>query len=333
VALNTVVAVLIAISDASTPMTDSMTGAVAEALGPGVSLALRSSSSPSDAEALELERRLQADAIARVSWNGSDRTVAVLRVHRAKTARWIERRVNFLAADDLGERGRTLGFAVAALLLPEPEGQDVAAPASAPRAPRAGPPPAAPSPAVVAIPAHADGRGMDRPRGAVSIDLSAIGATGIAGPANGLGGAFHAEVRLSPAVFLRGGVFLRTGSVPDLKGGDTVGAAGAGLAFRPFLATPRAHPFGLGVTLEGVAIHHDLFHRSLNGEDLRQGRLLPGVTGGVEGTWAFSRAFDACLGVGGEVAFGTTDVSVAGRRVATIPAVRLMGQGGVRLHF
>src|SRR3569623_1312979 len=71
-AVHTVVAILIAVGEVSSPptqgMTDAMTGAVAEALGPETSLVLRTTRAPSDDEALAIERELGAAAVARVLW-------------------------------------------------------------------------------------------------------------------------------------------------------------------------------------------------------------------------------------------------------------------------
>ena len=61
-AVHTVVAILIAVGEVSSPTqatTDAMTGAVAEALGPDTSLVLRTMPAPSDDEALAIERHGQ----------------------------------------------------------------------------------------------------------------------------------------------------------------------------------------------------------------------------------------------------------------------------------
>ncbi len=334
--MNTIVAILLAAGEASSPTADAMIGAITEALGPTTFLVLRSSVAPSDAEALQIEHESRAEAVARVNWEGPGHSTAVLRTHLASSDRWIERHISFLPGDSRAERWRTLGFSVAALLLPEhdlgaPEGQR-----PAPNANSAGVPSAAAAVATGAsAPSSASGA-LDPSRydrGRLAFDLAATGALGVAGPARGVGGAAHAEYLVGLAIFIRAGAFLRTGGVPGLDGGDTIAAAGGGLAFRPAQAAGARHPFGLGLAIEVLAIYHDLYHRDVSGQTLHRSRMMPALSAIVEGSWAVERSWDACVGLGAEIASGSTDVFVAGQPVAAIPPVRLVGQVGLRLHF
>ena len=327
---------MIAVSEVSAPTTDAMTGAVAEALGPDTALVLRSSVTPSDAEALACEHDLGAAAVARVLWDGPEQTVGVLRAHLRRPDRWIERRVTFSSADSRAERGRTLGYALASLLLGDPKREEAAAtplvtgPARAAPAARPVPSTAVSSPVTtVSLPLASAWPSADD---GLSLDLAALATRGVGGPANGLGAALHAEYGMGHRLFLRGGTSLRTGDVPELDGGDTVATVGGGLAFRPW-AREAGRPVGLGLILEAVAIYHSLSHRAVDGDNLRQGRLIGGAAVGLEGEWAIGRSFDLCLGLGGEVAVGSTDVTVATHRIATIPALRITSQLGLRRHF
>jgi len=337
-AVHTVVAILIAVGEVSSPMTqgmtDAMTSAVVEALGPQTSLVLRSTSTPSDDEALAIERQVDAAAVARVVWDGADQTVGVLRVHLRSTDRWFERRVTFSPGDSRAERGRTLGFAYASLLLGEqqPDPPAVAPAPLATAAPRAGP--SAPevttavnkaSPPVV--PAAAPPR--DR---ALAIELAALAATGIGGPARSLGASLHAEWAVHGSFFARAGAALRIGRVPGLDGEDTLGGLGAGLAFRPRIPQPGKTDLGLGLTLEALGLYQDLSHRGPSGSTLHEGRLMGGVTGNVEASFRLSQALDLFGALGAEVVFDSTEVSVAGRTVATLPFVRPTAQAGLRWH-
>jgi hypothetical protein len=356
-AVNTVVAILIAVGEVSSPMTDAMTGAVADALGPETSLVLRTAPIPSDSEAIAIEREVGADAVARVIWDGPGQSIGVLRAHVRSTDRWFERRVTFSNADSRTERGRTLGFAFASLLLDQtgpPKSPSVArgtatGPSAAERdggggvvkkdlapppdsSPRAETPPVRVAETVATrqtssatLPAEATSSRR------LAIDLEGQAVTGVGGAARGLGGALHAELGLRGAFFARAGVSLRVGPVPDLNGEETIGAVGAGLAFRPRLPRTGA-PFGLGFTVEALALYQDLSHLSSNGSYLHQGRLQGGVATGVEASWAASHALDLLLGLSAETAFGGTDVSVASRQVATIPILRLTAQAGLRWH-
>ena len=335
-AVNTVVAILIAVGEASSPSsaatTDAMTGAVAQALGPEASLVLRTTSTPTDREALALERELGADAVARVMWDGPEQTFGVLRAHVRSTDRWFERRVTFSSADSRAERGRTLGFAFAALLLNDPEAARPVAPVSEAAVevqPRRPEPPASVV-AQAASPATPPAT-PPRTRG-FAIDLAALAATGVGGPARSLGAALHTELRLSTRFFARAGAAVRGGPVPGLDGEDTLAGLSAGLAFRPRVPERGRRALGLGLTLEALGQYQDLSHRNASGSSQHQGQLVAGVTGGVEGSWLATDAVELFLGLGAEAAFGTTDVTVADRVVATIPVVRLTAQAGVRWH-
>ena len=64
-----------------------------------------------------------------------------------------------------------------------------------------------------------------------------------------------------------------------------------------------------------------------------QARWLSGVAAVVDAGWLFADAVEAVAGLGLEDDFGTTEVDDKGRQVATIPSLRLVGEGGVRLRF
>jgi len=339
-AVHTVVAILIAVGEVSSPTqatTDAMSGAVAEALGPATSLVLRTSRDPSDEEALAVERELGAAAVARVVWDGPDQTVGVLRAHLHSSDRWFERRVSFSRADSRAERGRTLGFAFASLLLMAREEAQASPPPRA-GAPTPGstasvevsPPGTAAAAATAALPAPA--APVSAAERALAIEVAALAATGIGGPAQGLGAALHAEWAVRGRFFARAGATVRAGPVPGLDGDDTLAVLGAGVAFRPRVPQAEKRAFGLGFTLEALGVYQDLSHRTGGGSTSHEGRLRAGMNGGVEGSWSIRRALDLFAAVGAEVVFGTTDVSVAGRHVATIPAFRPTALAGLRWH-
>lgn len=104
------------------------------------------------------------------------------------------------------------------------------------------------------------------------------------------------------------------------------------MAIRPHLPGTTDSSLGLAVTLDALGLYQDLSHRTANGNVLHQGHLQAGLAGGVEGAWAAARSLDLFLGLGAEVVFGTTDVSVAGLQVATLPVFRLIAQAGLRWH-
>lgn len=336
-AVHTVVAILIAVGGVSSPMTqavtDAMTGAVAEALGPETSLVLRTTSSPSDDEALAIERELGAAAIARILWDGPDQTVGVLRAHVSASDRWFERRVTFSPADSRTERGRTLGFAFASLLLTDRGPALPPAPPVAAARPGPGNPISPDTPVAIlkALPPGPEASEHTSVR-ALAIEFAGLAATGVGGPARSLGASMRAEWALRGGLFARAGVAARVGQVPGLNGEDTLAGMGAGVAFRPWLPDAGKHPLGFGVTLEALGLYQDLSHRASSGNTLHDGRLLGGATGAAEAAWRMTRALDLFASLGAEVVFSSIDVAVAGRNIATLPIVRPTAQIGLRWH-
>ena len=255
-----------------------------------------------------------------------------MRAHLRSNDRWFERRVTFSPADSRTERGRTLGFAFASLLLAD---GDVARPATHDLPPAASVPVAAPAATapstVVKVAAPPEKSAAPARERSLAIELAALAATGVGGPGRGLGASLHAEWAVRRGFFARAGAAVRSGPVPGLDGGDTLAGVGVGLAYRPWVPD-RQRAFGLGLTLEALGLYQDLSHRSVTGSMLHEGRLVAGVTGGVESSWRITDALDLFAALGAEVVFSSTDVTVAGREVATLPIVRPTAQAGLRWH-
>jgi hypothetical protein len=89
-----------------------------EVLGPSAELRVEEVASlPSDAVALE--RAGAADGVVELSWDAAQQT-AVLHCYIASERRWVDRTIQFGAADRQPDRGRLLGFAVAAMFIDAP---------------------------------------------------------------------------------------------------------------------------------------------------------------------------------------------------------------------
>ena len=93
----------------------SMTRAARQALGSETRVELRTGDSPSDADVTAAERQTHADAVIALSWVDPKHRQGKLRMHVARTDRWIDRTIGFGATDADLERGRTLGFAAASI--------------------------------------------------------------------------------------------------------------------------------------------------------------------------------------------------------------------------
>jgi hypothetical protein len=138
--------VLVAAGQAASPLTIAMAQATHDAFAGAVTDTRETRAMPTDADALLAEASSHPDAVAQVLWEDSRHRHAILRMHFARSQRWVERSFDFLASDPAVERGRTLGFAAAAML-PEVAEQAAASGTDAiPEASRSPLPPAHDSP-------------------------------------------------------------------------------------------------------------------------------------------------------------------------------------------
>jgi hypothetical protein len=302
---------------ASDPSAGAMVRAARHALGAATRVIVRDlPPSLDDADAVAMGHALGADVVVELAWGDAARRRATVRVHADAAPRWIDRDIGFDAGDADRERGRTLGFAVASML-PEREGappRDEIPDDDAPEARDPGPTPEV----------------RPRPRARFAVDALGAGSIGVAGYADAVGGAVRAAWYVGPRFALRAGGAFRTGSIVAADGTLRSVALSAGVGWRAVIPSSRA-PLGAGLRADAVLLR-DIVARSGGGEPA-QGRWLPAVDLTLEGTY---RAFDPVSFVfagGAELAFGATDVLVAGRQVAAIPPLRLVGEVGIRLEF
>ena len=113
------VVVLIVAGHEPDAMTQALARAVDDAIGPNVRVDVRETPVPANTdEAALLERGAHASALAEIESEAGDNHRVRLRVHLAANGRWFERHVLFGAADADAERGRALGYALAAMVPP-----------------------------------------------------------------------------------------------------------------------------------------------------------------------------------------------------------------------
>jgi len=108
--------IVLAAGEAASPTASAMAQGARDAFAGVVAEVQESPTVPTDADALAVEGQSHPDAVAELIWHDVDRRHATLRVHLRQSRRWIERSFVFGASDPAFERGRTLGFAVAAIL-------------------------------------------------------------------------------------------------------------------------------------------------------------------------------------------------------------------------
>lgn len=267
-----VLVIVVAAGDAHAAATEALLAAARSALPKQTSVRLLAAADPNRVDMRSLSEAMDATAVATVGWHtGPAGTHALVRVLVAGEARSTERAIPFSTRDTASERGRTLGFAIAAMW-PEPvkpppraspdapttavenprPANDNARPPEtpAPRAPAATPdgPPAArssgtdtgpppPSDLVlnrrqVASLTAAGGAPAPIP-GSFALGVGVVGAGGFGGPAQALGGTAECAWRAGRTVVFRGMASLRGGPIPQLPGAGWVAAAGVGAEWWP----------------------------------------------------------------------------------------------------
>jgi hypothetical protein len=165
----------------------------------------------------------------------------------------------------------------------------------------------------------------------LELDLLALAATGIGGSADSVGGAAAIDWFPLQGISFRLGVGARAGSfgASDTESATTLLlVVSAGAAAHPWRAV-RTRPFGLSLRADFLAARQQ---GSLSSETQDSG-LLAGCDVAADGEWLFANHVEAVLGLGVEDLFRRTDVYLHGNFVATIPPIRALAEGGVRIRF
>jgi hypothetical protein len=290
---------------ADTTTSSAMVEATAEGLPPGAQVQVVDRATPG------------ADVVVTVRWGDESGRRATLHV-RTRDGREAERVLSFGAADPDRERGRALGFAVAAMIPDDVRGAEAPTPAAKVEGPL--PAPVQPVPDAVIVPSIADAK--------LWVDASAQGATGFVGSASSVGGAIAVRTLLRPFALRVGGA-ARVGEVSEADASSLLFRGDAGVGFFTVAFDPR-------VTLGGraglVVFHHSL-QRTEDSARISGTHTLLGAEVLLEGSIALSSHFALVAAMGAEVAFGTTRVLIGPSRVAVIPAVRPVAELGVRIAF
>ncbi len=126
-----------------------------------------------------------------------------------------------------------------------------------------------------------------------------------------------------------------------MRAGDVAGAEArtlalvgtAGLTLRVW-PTSESHVIGASLRADYVLMNQTVTHRSGSGADVStRARPLSGVDAMVEVEWRLGASADVVVGAGLEEMFATTYIDLNGARVATLPPLSLVAQGGLRLRF
>jgi hypothetical protein len=271
--------------------------------------------------AAESDAAVEADVVVVLRWADDTRRRATLRV-RTRDGRASERDVAFGAADPAAERGRALGFAAVAMI---PEDVRLAPE-------RVAPEPVQPSPVVTSPPEEAPRPPVGLRTGRVWIEATAQGTTAFAGSANALGGGVAVRFPLR-SIALRVGGAVRAGAVTEADASSLLVRADAGVAFWTVAFDPRLI---LGARTGLVVFRHALSRTprgEVDGSTTSGTHTLFGMELLGEASWALGSSISLIAGAGAEVAFGTTSVLLGPQRVASLPAVRVLMEAGVRMTF
>jgi hypothetical protein len=311
-----ILAIIVASGEAHSPVTSAMVAASEEALGAEISVQVREAAPPSDEEASRIEAAAAPRAIAEVLWSDAAHEHAHLRVHVARTDRWVDRTIDFVDADSLSERGRTLGFAIASMLpeadpalhVTEPPAIETIAPSTAP---------------------------PSQPLLRRSIGLAFIGSDGVAGPATGIGGGADVAFAPTESAAVRLSFALWRGSISTVAATDLTGHVGLGGTWSP-LAPTASRRWGFGVDADALVVYQGVSHVHANGGTEWKSQVSPGMDLAIDGRVRFAPNVELFATAGPEVVFGSVDVivvSTTATREVTLPVLRVVGQAGLRLRF
>lgn len=303
-------------ADARAPATPSLVRAAEEALGGRHRVRVRSLG-PSESRDNVIEEGGTATVVLR--WEEGGRR-AHLRVHTSPRAPWVERDLGFDERDAPEERGRAVGFALAAML-PEETAPTVALPKSppVPLSPLAPPSSAAPVP----IPPHA-------PRLDLAVHAQLV--AGLGGSGGGIGGSVEGQVFLGRWLAVHTSVGYRGADATAAEGTASHFRVGAGLSARVRVA-PKLE---LSPTVDLLLLRDAVSHLSPDLDEpqaITQSRLLPGVRGDVRVSWFVTESAAFELALGAELAMGKTSIFLEGREVTSVVPVRLGIEPGLRVRF
>lgn len=325
------VVVLVAGSETDDPATRSMVQALRASLGSDATVIVRAASPGGEdtTDALGVvAAREHASLASVVTWSDHRRRVTV-RFARPADRRSGERELVFDGTDASRERGRAVGFAIASMV-----GDDEPAPESSPPEPAPRPPVVTVAPvtpvarpaetvAPVAPPASATNTSLE----ACAVAASALDGFGGGG---GLTLAFRRE--LVGAFAFRAAATARFGEVRPASASTRTGIGAVGVSFLPTI--DRQRRWAVGARLDALALFQEVVHLSADDEaPVHASRIVPGADLALEGAYRFTPTAAFVAALGGEAAFGNTDVYVHRRLVANLAPFRAVSEIGLRLSF
>jgi hypothetical protein len=175
-----------------------------------------------------------------------------------------------------------------------------------------------------------------------ALGLAALGASGLGGPAQGLGGMLEGVWYVRRRLALRFALGVCRGDVPDLPAGrDLTALAAIGLEWW-VLGGARDEGWGVGLRLDALALHHRITASfaptvGAGGSDASS-ETRPGADALVAAYLGVGRRVDLLAGAGLEVVDGAIELRLYLRdgrdpHVADIPVFRAVGLAGLRIAW
>lgn len=330
--LSSVLIVVVVAQSPGGPLLDAFTQTAQKALGTSSQLQLEVSVED-PADELSAARAADVDGLVELSL-AKDGNQAHLHCYVSREKRWADRDIKF-GTDDAAspreqrERGRLLGFAVATMFAPATASDDVEAePPSSKPAPERPLARSRPEPAQSAPPVHSSSSPASRSH---SLDFLLHASSGIRGTAAGLGATAVLRQHWYGPLWARALLAGREGSIPAAQATTRTGLGGGGIEFSLLPAQSR---FQLGLRGDAFAVYFTAEH--LSEDDVvpaHRSRWLAGFNWGADLGFRLTDTVGLVAGAGIEALTGKTEVFTHGNRVATVPALRVVAEGGLRAHF
>lgn len=302
-------------SELSTPGTNAMTSAASEALGSDTELRVEVAPDP---EGMRLSDVGEANAVVRLSWDeGEHRRARILCFFR-RSQRWIDREVVFDASDPERERGRTLGFLLASMVINASN-----EPSIAPAADRAMAPPS---------PLDTE-RGPERAfaGGYPATALAASAEVASAGAASGYGFWLGIERAVAAReLWIGGAAHARFGWIGEAQASSRLLGLGIHLTWLPVQTRRLALGSRLGSSLAQLSATHVAPGGT---QSETQNRVLPSAEVLAVSAYRLGPSSALSLQLGGEFLSGVTSISVSGKEVASWPWAALLLRLGIETAF
>jgi hypothetical protein len=322
---------LVAPGESDVAVTLAMRQAAIQVLGAATAVVIREAPPGlSDAAAIEQREALHAVVVVRMTWISRKQPRAELRVNLAGRKAWLSRDIGFEDQDAPAERGRALGYSIAAVVAgaTPPRATSIEVVQTAP--PKAAEPLTVPE---AIHPSDATAAGTEARASAPRyffLDATGALSTGFGGNAYGRGGQARIGWSTTPRLRLMIGAGLRVATIDVAHASANHVDVTAGAAFDLFSFWRIAIAGRGDLLLVRQALSH------FSDDDIvavHHARWLPGFRSQIEVSIRPSRIAAIIVGGGWELTAGHTDVYVRGAKVAVVPSSRIIGELGIRVNF